>query len=228
MNTYTITVKNDSGNQQDYALFNAAPTVINGVQKQIWSNVFATANTPPAQTAEFTVYDQYFAICGHSSGSPAGGVAVTVGQDLPVTLGVANPDGTLTPGTTLTLENSEGAPAFAAAIPSPQALANCFEIATQGDFNSKIATNDNWMIGLGGSSTGSGFTGPAATFVPEPSVHYQIQPVNTYFLTFGDYKAGNLIDRTKMANQVLLIDFDKLPNSVTVEHDAEGQLVIQK
>ena len=51
VNTYTITLKNESGNQQKYALFNKAPVVTGRVTGNIWANVFAVANTPSGSQA---------------------------------------------------------------------------------------------------------------------------------------------------------------------------------
>src|SRR5579862_8098708 len=78
---------------------------------------------------------------------------------------------------------------------------------------------DNYMIGLGGSKTGNTDNGPSATFVPEPNAHYQIQPANTYFLAFGDYTKGNIIDVQKIGGQVLEIDFTKFTSrDIKVSH----------
>jgi len=83
------------------------------------------------------------------------------------------------------------------------------------------------MIGLGGSKTGNGNDGPQATFVPEPNVDYQIQPVNTYYLTFGDYTKGALIDVNKIG-AMATIDFTQTDNSdVVIIHDDHGNLNIQ-
>lgn len=228
MNMYSITVKNESGSHQHYALFSKAPQVTGTVQGQVWSNVFATANTPKQQTAQFTVYKQYYAVCGSSNGSPDQGVQVSVGQTLPVTLGVKKPDGTVVHGTTVGLIDDGGAPAFSDTLPAASSYPNAFEIDTHPDFTVQDAKDGNWLIGLGGSSNGTGSTGPAATFMPEPNVKYQIQPVNTYYVCFGDFTKGALIDVTKIGGSTCTIDFTHLPSSVTIVHDAEGELVLQK
>lgn len=89
-------------------------------------------------------------------------------------------------------------------------------------------TTGNYLIGLGGTKNGNSIDGPAATFIPEPNVKYQIQPVNTYYLTVGDYTKGSLIDVTKIGGTVLTIDFTAYSSGqVTVVHNDRGQLVIQ-
>jgi hypothetical protein len=81
------------------------------------------------------------------------------------------------------------------------------------------------MIGLGGSSGGDA-TGPSATFIPEPNVKYQIQPANTYYVTFGNYTEGVLIDVTKIGT-TCKIDYTKQPMNVSIVHTEKGELVIQ-
>ena len=85
---------------------------------------------------------------------------------------------------------------------------------------------DNYVIGIGGSSGGN--TGPTVTFVPQPGVSYQIQPSNKYYVTFGNYAAGNIIDVTKIAKKIVAVDFTKLPNKVKIKHDQNNVLTIQK
>jgi hypothetical protein len=82
------------------------------------------------------------------------------------------------------------------------------------------------MIGLGGSRTGNSNDGPSATFIPEPNVDYQIEPVNTYYLTFGDYTKGALIDTNKIS-AMATIDFAELDSDVVIIHDDHGRLTLQ-
>lgn len=67
-----------------------------------------------------------------------------------------------------------------------------------------------------------------ATFIPEPSVRYQIQPLNTYYLTVGSYRKGEIIDASKIGGSIVAIDFTKLrSNNVVIVHDDHGNLNIQ-
>lgn len=81
------------------------------------------------------------------------------------------------------------------------------------------------MIGLGGSSSGGDKT-PTAMFIPQPNVKYQIQPANTYYLAYGDYTPGVLIDVTKIG-ETLAIDFAHHSPNANVVHNAYGALVLQ-
>ena len=226
VNKYTITVKNQSGAQQHYALFNKPPVVTGRVQGQIWANVFATGNTPSNSVAHFQMLTQYYGIVGSSQGTPADGVVVDVTGERAVELGQLSSNGTQVPGTTLTLKVVDEAPQFDQ-TPNPNgSYVNAFEIRSGTDFTIAEAKKGNYMIGLGGSKTGAS-DGPAATFVPEPNVDYQIQPVNTYFLTFGDYTKGAIIDVNKIGT-VATVDYTQMESDVTIIHDAHGNLNIQK
>ena len=140
MNKYTITVINQSGAQQHYALFNKAPIVTGKVQGTIWANVFAVANTPDSQTGHFAMYTQYYAICGSSQGSPADGVEVDVSGEKPVTLGSTTATGTAVPGTSIALEISDGAPEFSHKELPNGGYPNAFEIQSGTDFTVNEAT----------------------------------------------------------------------------------------
>lgn len=134
VNKYSITVKNQSGAQQHYALFNKPPVVTGRVQGQIWANVFATGNTPQGSQAHFTMYTQYYGIVGSSQGTPADGVVVDVTGESAVDLGSTTANGTAVPGTSLHLKVSDGAPQFDT-NPNPNAsYVNAFEIRTANDF----------------------------------------------------------------------------------------------
>ncbi|KAI3532274.1 hypothetical protein CSPX01_13586 [Colletotrichum filicis] len=227
-NQYTIKVINQSGSQQHYALFNKAPKVTGLVQGQIWSNVFAIANTPKDQQGSFSIYKQYYAVVATSLGSPSMGIQVNVGGEKPVKLGSVKDDGTLVPGTTLGLFVADDAPQFSDKVLPDSSFNNCFEIQTADDFTVAQAKQGNYLIGLGGSQTGASQDGPSATFIPEPNVQYQIEPANTYYLTVGNYTKGALIDVTKTGKTTLEIAFAKLPSpNVVIVHNANGNLVIQ-
>ncbi|KXH62589.1 hypothetical protein CNYM01_02792 [Colletotrichum nymphaeae SA-01] len=224
---YNITVQNQSGSQQKYVLFNKAPVVTGRVQGQIWSNVFATGNTPEGSQTNFTFSGQYSAVVATSQGSPSSGVQVNVSGERDVTLGSKKDDGTAVPGSTLQLIVAEDAPQFSNNPLLNSAFSNAFEIQTGNDFTFSQAKQENYLIGLGGSRTGNGQGGPLATFVPEPSVRYQIQPLNTYYLTVGSYRKGEFIDPSRIGGSIVAIDFNRLQSNVVIVHDDRRNLHIQ-
>lgn len=226
VNKYTITVKNNSGAHQRYALFNKPPKVTSRVQSQIWTNVFATGNTPKGNTARFSMYTQYYAIVGTSEGSPADGVEVDVTGQRQVNLGATKPTGEVVPGTTLGLTVSDDAPWFEDNTYPDGAYVKSFEIKTKNDFTIAEAKKQKYVIGLGGAKAGTGSVGPAATFMPEPNVDYQIEPTNVYYLTFGNFTPGSLIDVNKIGS-LCVIDYGVLNDDVVIVHDDHGNLVVQ-
>ncbi|KAM0481097.1 hypothetical protein ACHAP7_004665 [Fusarium lateritium] len=211
MTRQIIKVQNSTGSQQTYALFNKDPQVHGQVQGQVWSNVFSTARVPDHAMAAFSM-----------------GVGVNVSAERPVKLGSTNPDGTHIPGSSVQLVVEDGAPQISNNSSPDNAFSGAFAIGTQNDFSTSEASNNNYIVGLGGSREGQGFDGPLASFVPAPGVEYQIQPSSTWYLTFGDYRQGSLISTQKIGGSVATIDFSKLPGDVTIVHDNRGRLVLQR
>ncbi|OAL36095.1 hypothetical protein AYO20_04509 [Fonsecaea nubica] len=230
VNQFTINVVNNSGSQQNYAFFTEIPKITGKVQNKIWQNVFVNKGAADSQTVSVNIFERkslHFPVSRSlsSQGTPADGVTVSVAGMAPVTLGIQNADGTQVPGTTLPFTVVDQVPQFGPKT-ADSSFVNAFEIDTDGSFTTKDAQNNHYVVGLGGSA-GGGKTGPTVTFVPEPHVQYQIQPTNTYWVTFGDYTPGNIIDVTKIGMKVS-VDFTKLPNNVTIKHDEHGNLTVQK
>ncbi|MCJ1476006.1 hypothetical protein MMC13_004670 [Lambiella insularis] len=134
-------------------------------------------------------------------------------------------DGEVLPGMTLNLNVIKNAPFFDPNILPASSFANSFEIDTQPDFTAAEAGDNNYMIGPGRSTSGGSKT-PAAVFIPQSNVKYQIQPVNTYYIAYGDYTPGVLIDVTKLG-QTVLVDFAHHKATVNIVHTEHGQLVLQ-
>lgn len=142
LTTYTITVNNQSGADQTYALFNQLPAVISsGANPKIWSNVFATAPTPAGSSAVFETFTQYFAQIVTSTGSPAVGVEVNVASERDVVLGQTNDSGQLIPGSTKKMVVNNLIPEFSPEPLPNGANANCFQMLTGHDFTVREATD---------------------------------------------------------------------------------------
>lgn len=137
-NQYSIQVVNKSGAQQTYAFFTAKPAISGRVQPVIWQNVFASAGAAQDQTATVTVFQQYYAMCGSSSGKPADGVMINTAGMKAVTLGTENRDGTQVPGTTLPFTVVDEVPQFGSELPK-SSFVNAYEINTDGSFTVKEA-----------------------------------------------------------------------------------------
>jgi hypothetical protein len=222
---YTITVTNKSANPQNYAIFNKVPQVTGTVQEKIWSNVFATKKVAPGQQVVFEIINEYHAIVGQRQQNDSKTFTVTVAGTTPVHLGRENDDGTVTPGTTLSMVVEDDTPQFEPHPLPSTSQPHAFEIRT-GEFSNSKAKKEGYMIGLGPAKSGGAIAGPAATFIPEANSTYQIQPVNTYYLTTGSYTKGDLIDVTKVTTKFATIDFTR-DTDYTINHTDTGSLVIQ-
>ena len=86
----------------------------------------------------------------------------------------------------------------------------------------------DWLIGLGGPDNNGSGSQPVATFIPEPSVSYNIQPSVKYTVTPAQYEPGTIIDVKKVGASVE-VDFTKYPKGVVkIVHSSNGKLTIQK
>ncbi|KAK0639402.1 hypothetical protein B0T16DRAFT_337135 [Cercophora newfieldiana] len=224
-NKYTITITNGSGAKETYALFNQVPQVTGLDQGMIWSNVVVTQNAAPGQQVTFEIVNDYHAIVGQQRQSDDGTFSVGSQGSVPVSLGQVQADGTVVPGTTLSMVVEDDTPQFAA-TPLPNSSApNSFEIQT-GDFDAATAKHEGYIIGLGPAKVGGHIHGPSATFTPEPRTTYQIHPTNTYYVAAGSYVQGALIDVTHLSSQTAVVDFTK-QTDYEIFHSDHGVLAIQ-
>lgn len=63
--------------------------------------------------------------------------------------------------------------------------------------------------------SGTAYTGPEAVFVAQPNERYQIKPKPVFYLTSGEYKEGEIIERSKVTEDVFEIDFSDASGSST-------------
>jgi hypothetical protein len=229
-NTYTITINNNTGSPQNYNLFSEKPTVSGVVKSDIWTNVYQTAeSTPDGAQASFEMWKTYYAIVGTWKGGQKVGARVGITQTRQVTLGTTQGDGTPVPGTTLNMTViATKTPSFAKAPADSSAWDNAYEVDTGNDFTLENATDNNFFVGLASSPDGAS-SAPTATFKPEPGVQYQIQPVNTYYVTFGTtFAVGQLLDVAKLPKSPLSVDFTVRGANVIINHTPDGRLVFAK
>ena len=81
----------------------------------------------------------------------------------------------------------------------------------------------SYMIGLG---SGQGDRGLLDTFMSVPDTRDQIQSVNVYCISFGDYTLGGSVD-VQMKDGLCTVEYDNMSSSVDIVHVATGRLVIQ-
>ncbi|CVL03554.1 uncharacterized protein FMAN_15133 [Fusarium mangiferae] len=209
VNSYTITVKNQSGVQRN----------------EIWSNVFVTKTVPVENSVTFKLSNKSYGVVGSSEGNPGDAVYMDVGGNHEVTVGVKTATGEVIPGSTLKMVVDDEEAQFSTETFPNSSMTSAFEIRT-GEFSAAKAKRGKYMIGVGGSTNGTGLSGAQATFCPEPLTTYQIEPFKTYYLTWGNYQQGALVDYTKIAN-IKEIDFTKLPHEIVITHDEYNYLNIQ-
>jgi hypothetical protein len=229
-NVYTINITNNSGTNQTYGTFSNYPVVNNNVNNpQIWSNVFATANTPNGENAKFQIYEQWTAQICTSSGSPQQGVEVNVTGTEQVTLGYIDDNtGNQVPGSSVELVVPQANfPQFSNASLTPDGDQGAFNFTTSDQFTVQDAKNGNWMIGIGGSPNGSS-TAPTALFIPSPGTSYQIEPIVQFYVSAGNYAANTLVNVQAVSTTKVLVNFSALgTDQVNILHSPNGNLVIE-
>ena len=140
--SYEIVIRNKSGVQQTYSLFGEKPE-IEGVDKEkVWTNVIMSQeNVHSDATAKFTIWRDYYAVCGSVSGGHAHGSQIIVGMTKPVTLSSQSPNGTIQ-GTVLSMKaDDETPPYFDDDRPSFSATGvGYFGVVTGKGFTQEVAT----------------------------------------------------------------------------------------
>ncbi|KAL5610442.1 hypothetical protein FOBRF1_006559 [Fusarium oxysporum] len=227
MSTYKITIKNQTGDYQDYSFFNERPTVAGGpTGGDIWSNVMKTAKRTSGKNgiATFEVSTEYFAICGTVQGQAGNGGKVSVSKTVPIQLGKLSA-GKTTLGSTVpvTVTDKSSIDMDDPKNPGLGKIAN-FQFDTsfsnpQNAFTSADAKANNLLIGIAASQDGDLGTA-MGTFHPAPNVRYQIQPKATYYVTFGNnFQVGELV-KAEMVGNTMAVDFvARQTMEVTLIHD---------
>ncbi|KAF4337525.1 hypothetical protein FBEOM_8623 [Fusarium beomiforme] len=229
-NTYTITIQNNSGTNQNYALFNEKPVVTSSVASKVWNNALKIAPAGPGSSTTFTINSQYYAYVGSSSGVPGqDDVAVSVSTANPVDLGSTDLQGNPKKGTTLKMDVVDMAPQFTGKAAANGSL-GAFGINTapgtdDNQFTFQAAKDNGWVIGLG--KVVNGKTVPAATIIPQPNCNYQIQPINTWYIAYGTYKAGQVVNFEMTGLTKATVDFTSGPSNARVVHSQGGQITTQ-
>ncbi|KAK2601683.1 hypothetical protein QQS21_004758 [Conoideocrella luteorostrata] len=229
-NSYTIIINNKTGSPQNYNLFSEKPEITGVVKSNIWTNIYQTADsTPDGAQASFEMWKSYYAIVGTWKGGQQAGAKVGITQTRPVTLGSESGDGSVIPGTTLNMAViGAKTPSFSKVPADNAAWKNAYEVDTGNDFTLENATDNNFFVGLASSPDGSSSVA-TATFRPEPGNQYQIQPVNTYYITYGStFAVGQLLDVAKLPKAPLAVDFTVRGATVTINHTPDGRLVFAK
>ncbi|KAL5371332.1 hypothetical protein DPSP01_014336 [Paraphaeosphaeria sporulosa] len=213
---YSIIIKNKSQDSQRYLIFNDPPKASKNVGKA-WSNIWMkTGGTPtPNGTQNLTIEIENFAVCGTTPTPLGHGVSVKESDYASVSLTAESIQGTAP-----VMKIVDDTPAFTQPYSSVD-LANSFGIVTDA-FNPEQYRN----VYCGyGKYDDTGNVVPVAVWTAKPSQIYEVTPVVTYYVSTGDFHAGDVVDVTTLG-AIAKIDFTTAKagqTMATITHEIDGR-----
>lgn len=134
MATYTITIKNESGESQDYLLFMKQPKTTGLDSKDVFTNVYITS--PGVQSGpkheghcKFTLHKDFYAVTGTSPSPLAQDVQIETGTSASVSLAVPG-----APGSQVFMSAPNDSPFWDDTRASTTTAASAFAIQTDDSF----------------------------------------------------------------------------------------------
>ncbi|KAF7552104.1 hypothetical protein G7Z17_g4546 [Cylindrodendrum hubeiense] len=197
MSIYSIKINNESGNDGSFLLFQSPPTPTSSVFKNSYKASHRISGNDSSIT--FQMSKDCFAIFGTEGEDGGGAVKVSTTSHRAVKLGPG--------GSAVALTTVDGYPMW----DDKQAVGNIAD--TPGSFC--IITDDSF-------STPNPDIVPISTFVAEPSTSTTIVPSRKFFVAFGDYKPGTVVNTT-ILGKVLVVDFSAAAvPQITFTYNTDG------
>ncbi|EWZ79063.1 hypothetical protein FOWG_16781 [Fusarium oxysporum f. sp. lycopersici MN25] len=198
--SYSITITNASNSSKQFLLFQALPKPLNVPGDDVFANVYQSSVNIEGNgesNVSFNMTNEWYAIYGTSNRSPDGKVRVSTSSSKPVSLG---PDGSYN---IITTYNKDGkSPEWKDAGGKTTAAPGAFSIATDGTFNFP----NKLYFGAGAVDPDSGKVILVQTYPAKPNVVSQLFPKVKYYIAWGSYQPGSIIDLSELGN-VLQVDF---------------------
>ncbi|KAI8221908.1 hypothetical protein K4K54_007333 [Colletotrichum sp. SAR 10_86] len=222
-NTYSITIKNRSLKPQSFMLFQALPKPANVPQNNVFTNVYQRAvqivGNAQAQ-ASFQISSECFAVYGTSNKSEDGMVKIDTSDYREVKLG---PKGSRF---YLSTQNSDGeSPVFQKEDQSTDA-GGAFIVSSDRTFSN--LNPGNMYFGVGAKVPGTDAIIPIQTYEAQPGVVAQIFPKVKYYIAFGHYEPGTIVDMSQLGD-VLSIDFTgSADHNATFTLDSQNDYIPDK
>jgi len=222
MTTYSIYFTNNysgPGENQDYALFCDVPTVSSSTGGSTpYSNVFLSKKLASTASWDITITKNYLAWCGTSSEQLSPGVSVTVGMSKLATLGTTD-----APGSTFSMYNNDGSPAFKPAA-TYTSNPGAYEIDTDTDFTPNL----NFVIGMAGPDD-AGRIRPLASIAAPRNARVNISPVLKYYIAAYSASVGTVINTSVVSKDAATIDFGGNPGKfgAIVNQTNDGKFTVQ-
>ncbi|KAK4998168.1 hypothetical protein LTR66_002543 [Elasticomyces elasticus] len=223
---YTITVRNETGGDRTYFVYQSPPTVTSGITPTLCTNVYLQgapiSGAPISATAKsiFRLFKSTYAICGATIDTESEtDFGVKSIDSKPCDLASLNNPGTLCFMTAIGSGQGQGAKFDSARTKQLREPEGSFGITTDGDF-----VKGHLYVGLGAPTLPDAsdmFTlddvVPVTTLLAEPSNLYTIAPVSTYFIATGNPGAGTVVNPQDINSVRVDFSSDTFTNATVVQ-----------
>ncbi|MCJ1400404.1 hypothetical protein MMC11_003609 [Xylographa trunciseda] len=222
MASYQILVKNKSGAPRAYFLFVETPQVSNVPAAKVFQNVYIAAKPVPDMTgtAIFKVIKDLYAVTGTSPSALDANVSVYTG-DYEVVKICQSSGAATTQGSATHVTGGSGAQFDTSKLTETCNTEGSFSIQTDSSF--RFPNPDNIFIGLGAADPDDKTTiVPVATFQAMPSTTNFIIPVTKYYVSWGTYTAGQVIDVATISASAPVDFTGKSSSLAKIVHNNDG------
>ncbi|KAK4985273.1 hypothetical protein LTR50_006078 [Elasticomyces elasticus] len=218
---YTITVRNETGGDRTYFMYQSPPKVTSGITPTLCTNVYLQG-APISATAKsiFRIFKSTHAICGATIDTESETEFRVESIDpKPCDLANLNSPGTLCFMTAIGSGQGQGAKFDSARTKQLKEPKGSFGITTDGNF-----TKGHLYVGLGAPTLPEALDVFALdnvisviTLLAEPSNLYTMIPVSTYFVATGTPGAGTVINPQELNSFRVDFSSDTCTNSIVIQ-----------
>ncbi|MCJ1396094.1 hypothetical protein MMC18_008982 [Xylographa bjoerkii] len=224
---YSITINNKSGISQSYSLFTQVPTVKPPVDVITPHAILVARGIATGSGTAFLTIpsESYYAICGVNHQDEA--VQMLVLDKRPMDLGSGTSDDRRRGTTAITKTHQQSLSFELWKGPADdKGEPGSFCIQTGPDFTYEQAKNNQFIVALGLSSSGSPRVGVYASFIPLPRTLYQIKPSKVFYVVPRALRVNEMQPDDVDFSQACQIDFSQHPHHVLLSHNDDTTLTV--
>ncbi|KAL3456428.1 hypothetical protein BJX64DRAFT_294112 [Aspergillus heterothallicus] len=224
--SYSFTISNRPGVGQSYAIFSRAPTVEPFAQGLTSHAILIAHGVASISGTAFVSIPRgsYYAICGTTHQDEA--ITSHVFDRRPVTLSVLDSPVPRHGTTCVTQVLSDGLSfALWSGPAGDRGEVSAFCIQTGSDFTYEQATTNNFILGLGLSTSGTSQVGLYASFTPSPRTTYQVTPSKLFYVAAVKVQVNAPIRDEDLSN-ACQVDFSTRSPYVKLVHSDNNAIEV--